>query len=266
VTGFFGIDGHSRSEKGLDAHTPRVEIATVFIANSTVSVITVTALRSVASVLSLDATNVWGVGGCHAVRFPDVHLHTTCTVHSSTGVLVVGRGFPIESVGLAVDKLDVVRALSIAISRTVFSAGFVTGMFRHTTVCVHRYEVKSTVKSTGKVRYVDVEGKFFVLQLEHSVRRVALRQINTRSDVGRVRTVSNELQGEIGTANRDTVRARVVRTVEGTVCGAGDGVWTEGLVPFVTCVAVGGSGGSVGPSPVRIEDDRVLFGGAGTAS
>jgi hypothetical protein len=78
--------------------------------------------------------------------------------------------------------------------------------------------------------------------------------------------VSNELYREISTASGDTVRSSVVRTVEGTIGGTGNGVWTKGLVPFVTCVAVGGSGGSVGPSPIRIEDDRVLFGGAGTAS
>ena len=73
-------------------------------------------------VLTLGAAGVGGVGGGPAVRFPDVHLGAAGSVLADAGVDVgVGR-LPVLHVGLAVDPLDVVRALGVAVAGAVGGA------------------------------------------------------------------------------------------------------------------------------------------------
>ena len=152
---------------------------------------------------------------------------------------------------LAVDELDIPGALRVAVSRTVLGSGLVVGVLGHATILVHGGEVEGAVETAGQVGHVDVEGELLVEELEHLVVGVVLHEVDTRADVG----ARHELERERGAGGRDTVRARVVRAVEGAVLRAGHAVGAEGSIPRVTGVAVRVARGGVEPAPVGVEDD-----------
>jgi hypothetical protein len=162
---------------------------------------------------------------------------------------------------LAVDELEVMGALSIAIASPVLRASLIAGELGHATISGHLDKVDGTVETTGEVGHVDVECKLLVLELEDVVGRVAGHEIDTRTDVG----TSNELQGECVTAGSDTVGTSVVSTIKCAVLGTCGTVGAQGGVPSVAGIAVGETAGGVEPTPVRIEDDRSLCGRTTTA-
>lgn len=101
-----GIDGHPLAEERLVAHTVRVEIATVLVADAVVPVIgIVTALGARATSLSLGRANVRGVGSGVEVAFPDIHFTATCAVLARPGVDIVGRWFPADGVRLEGERM-----------------------------------------------------------------------------------------------------------------------------------------------------------------
>ena len=109
---------------------------------------------------------------------------------------------------LAVDELDVVRALGVAVSGTVLGASLVAGEAGLATVGVHLDKVERAVETAGEVRHVDVEGELLVLQVEHLVGGVILREeVDTRPDVLRVWTLGHELEAKCVSARGDTVGA-----------------------------------------------------------
>ena len=109
---------------------------------------------------------------------------------------------------LAVDELDVVRALCVAVAGTVLGAGDVAWEAGLATVSVHLDEVEGAVETTGEVRHVDVEGELLVLQVEHLVGGVILREeVDTRPDVLRVWALGHELEAECVSTRGDTVGA-----------------------------------------------------------
>ena len=109
---------------------------------------------------------------------------------------------------LAVDELNVVWALGVAVAGTVPGAGDVAGEAGLATVSVHLDEVEGAVETTGEVRHVDVEGELLVLQVEHLVGGVILREeVDTRPDVLRVWALGHELEAECVSARGDTVGA-----------------------------------------------------------
>lgn len=68
-----GIDGLAAAVVGGITHTEGVEIATILVANTLVTVGTVvTALESLASVRAVGRAGVWGVSSGHGVGFPDI--------------------------------------------------------------------------------------------------------------------------------------------------------------------------------------------------
>lgn len=148
------------------------------------------------------------------------------------------------------------RALRIAISGSIFSTSLVSREPRGATVCVHLGEVKSTVKAAGKVRDIHVESEFLVLQVEKLILSFAGHKVDARTDVGGEGAVSDELEREGVTAGRDTVRANVICTVEGTVGSASGGVWAETGVPFVAGIAVSAAGSDMEVSPVGVKHNR----------
>ena len=94
-----GVDGLSWSVEAGGTLTVRVEIATVLVDDSVVSVATVTAVGGVVATEETGVTGwMWGVGVGDGVGFPDVHLVAARAVLAGTGV---GRGAgPAIGVGL----------------------------------------------------------------------------------------------------------------------------------------------------------------------
>lgn len=152
---------------------------------------------------------------------------------------------------LAVDELDVARALRVAVAGTVLGTSLVGREARQAAVLVHLRQVERAVEAARQVRHVDVEGELLVQQLEHLVVRVVRHQVHTRADV----RARHELERERVAGGRDAVRARVVRAVERAVLRARRPVGAQCRVPRVAGVAVGVTGGAVQPPPVGVEHD-----------
>ena len=95
-----GVDGLAFTEEGLVTHTEGVEVASVFVADTTVTIVAVTTLSAGASGLTVGAANVRGVCGSVGVGLPDIHLVTTGAVLARARVRVVLGRLPVEDIGL----------------------------------------------------------------------------------------------------------------------------------------------------------------------
>ena len=166
---------------------------------------------------------------------------------------------------LAVDELDVSRALRVAVASTVFGTCLVGREPRHATILVHRREVECAIESTRKLGQIHVEGKLLVEDLEHLVFGVARHKVHTTADILPVTVGLNELEGERVTARCNTVRPTIVGTFEGTVGCAALVIRAETRVPSVARVAVVVAALAVDPTPVGIENDASRYVTATTA-
>ena len=115
-----GIDSEvgSGTVEGLVALAVGVEVTAISIASSAIAVVGVgsTARVTFASMLSELGARVRSVGSGDGVGLPDVHLGAAGTDVTLAGVGVVLRAVPALDVSLTVDPLDIVGALSIAVS------------------------------------------------------------------------------------------------------------------------------------------------------
>ena len=145
-----------------------VEVAAIGIANTGVAVgaVGATARVALAAALVDDGARVGGPGGSSIVSLPDVHLRAASAVAAGTGVLVVAGRIPALDVGLAVDELDVTRALSVAVTSTVFGTSLVARELGKTAIQVHGDEVQGTVEATANVGDIDIEGELVAKELE----------------------------------------------------------------------------------------------------
>lgn len=167
---------------------------------------------------------------------------------------------------LAIDELDIVGALGIAVSGPVLGASLVVGEFGFTTISSHLDKVHGTIETAGELRDIDVEGELLVVGLEHLVSDIGgVHQIDTGANV-RTGALGDKLVGERVTASGDTVHTSIVSTLDSAVLGTGDGVGTEGRIPGAAGVAVGQAGGGMQPAPVGIKHDRGLLGNTSTGS
>lgn len=97
-----GVDLLARAEEGGVAHAVGVEVASVLVTDAFISVGSVTAVVALAAGESVATAGVWGVGRGVLVRLPDVHLGTAGSVAADTSICILGRGGPVEDIGLGV--------------------------------------------------------------------------------------------------------------------------------------------------------------------
>jgi len=266
-----GIKGLAFTIELLVAHTEGVEVTTILVANGGVSAVSITALSgTVTSILSLFGARMGSIGGGDLVGFPDIHLRTASTISSATGVGVSIRWVPSFNVGLSVDELDVVWALSIAVTGTILGTSLVVCILGLTTIGSHLSKVQSTVQTAGEVRNIDIESELLVVWFEHLILAVrVVHEVDTGTDVGRVWALGDILESEGAAGGGDTIGARVVRTLESAVLRTGCSVRAESGIKGATVIAVCAARGSVKPTPVRVEHNgtRLLSaGGTGTSA
>lgn len=108
----------------------------------------------------------------------------------------------------AADELDVVRALGVAVARAVLGASCVVAD-THVAVLGHLSKVQSAVQAAREVGDVDIERELLILEVEHLVRVVGGHQVRAGADVGRVRSVGDELERERIAAGGDTCKMSV---------------------------------------------------------
>jgi hypothetical protein len=89
------------------------------------------------------------------LTLPDIHLRAAGTILAGPGV--AAGAVPANDVRLAVNELDILWALRVAITRTVLGAGLVVRVLARTAICIHGGEIDGAVQATIKLRHVDVE-------------------------------------------------------------------------------------------------------------
>lgn len=163
---------------------------------------------------------------------------------TNTSIGIVGRWRPVFNVGLgrvyqrtcsdivgcdilahlSIDKLQVTRALAVAVASSVGSTSLVSRVLGQTTVGVHRDEVQSSVQTTlsyvslstcrhwktgfatyRKVGDIHVKSELLAQQLEHLVLSGRCHEVGTRANVGAAAVLGNKVQGEGVAARRNTV-------------------------------------------------------------
>ena len=197
------------------------------------------------------------------VGLPDVHRGAAAAVLPQRTAPLR----PVQRVRLAVDELDVVRALRVAVARAVLGAGVVAAVLREAAVATHLHKVQRAVQAAGQLAHVHVEGELAVLELEHLVVRVVLHEEHAAADVRAVvpaaarAAVCHEVQPQRRALARRPRRG--AHAVGGLVVGHGARIQRAVLraahrvgadrhVPRVARVAVGVRALLVHPHPVRV--------------
>lgn len=93
-----------------------------------------------------------------------------------------------------------------------------------------------------------------------------LHEVGTRSNVGRVLTLGDELQGEGVTRCSNTIGSTIIGSLDGAVLGASGVVWARCSVPLITVETVGVSADRVKPAPVGIDNNLTVDIGAGAST
>ena len=147
------------------------------------------------------------------------------------------------------------RALRVAVACPILGACLVGCEGRLAAVSSHLYKVEGPVETAWKLRNIDIESKFLVFEVEHLVVVLVFQEVDTGTDVSGILAFRDELKLERVSRGGNTVCARVVCAIEGTVGGTGLWVGAEGGVPLVAVVTVVGTLGAVKPAPVRVQND-----------
>merc|ERR1719199_1080264 len=159
--------------ESLVTHAVSVDVAAVTVGwgDEAITILTSAFLVAHAHVEARLLGGVWREGRGHHVRLPNIHLGTACSHVALAAVVVriVGVRRPSLTVGLAVDPLEVSGALSIAITSSVWSTGFVVGS--QVAGLLHLGKVDCGIGSTRHVAQINVERNLF---LEHAEQFVLL--------------------------------------------------------------------------------------------
>ena len=189
------------------------------------------------------------------IGLPDVHFGAAGAVLAHAAVGIGSR--PADGVGLAIDELDVVRALGVAVTGPELCPGGVSSE-RGTSVSRHLGEVQGAVEAAGQRRHVDREGELPVLQLEHLVAAgiIGVEQVMPAAHVGAILVLCDESQIQGAWIPINAVgsgQAGPVNTLDCAVGGASGWIGAEGCIPGVAGVAILIAPCLVGPSPIRVQ-------------
>jgi len=231
-----------------------VEVAPIGVALRTVSVGCATARCRVALDLTRGIARVRSEGVGDAVGLPDVHLRAARAQIAGACVGIVRRRDPARNIALAINELDVTRALRVAVSGTVCRASLVVRVLGLATIGVHLDEVESAVQAARKLRDIHVERKLLVWQGEHMVVGTVVQKVHARADV-LCGVRGDELQREGISGRRDAIGVGVIRAFEHTGLRADRVACADRGIPSITSVTVSvtASGVDVSPSPVSVK-------------
>ena len=154
---------------------------------------------------------------------------------------------------LAIDELDVGRALGVAVARAILCASLVAGEPGQATILVHLREVYGTVETARQLADINIERDLLVQEVEETILGIRGHQVETGTDVLAVVIFGDklELQRTRG-RRRDAVGLGVISTIDGAVARARLSVWASSGIPLVAVVAVGIAGCDVRPPPVGL--------------
>ncbi|MCQ0521517.1 hypothetical protein [Klebsiella pneumoniae] len=137
------VDDLAWTVKGSVTHSVWIEVATVWITGTSVSIVRVSTTTVIAGTHSLtwSVTWVWSDGVGNGVGFPNVHFGTARTVVTDASVSVVRRWLPTFDISFTINKLQVTWTLRVTVTSTVFGTSLVVWVLGNTTISVHSNEV-----------------------------------------------------------------------------------------------------------------------------
>mmetsp|Transcript_4910 Transcript_4910/g.8341 ORF Transcript_4910/g.8341 Transcript_4910/m.8341 type:complete len:500 (+) Transcript_4910:1504-3003(+) len=269
-------EGGARAEEVLNPVAVRVQVAPVLVAHPLVPAVGVVrvdipALRALALRLPHHGARVRGVRRRDRVRLPDVELRAARPEAPGARVGVRVGGFPLLVVGGAVDELDVVRALRVAVARAELGPRVVPLVLRLPPVLGHLHKVQRAVEAARELRVVHRERELTVFQVEHLVLVFGVHQVVARADVGEfvlraeplakllhVVRHRHEVDVEGAALSGDAVRLLVRGAFEAARGrarhGARLGLGASRVVPLVAREAVHAF--VLEPPPIRVHRDR----------
>lgn len=167
--GAVNVEVGSSSIEVSDTGSEWVEVTAILVADAVVSIMLIITAGSLvrAFVLSFDSAWMSSVSSRDFVALPDVHLGAAVSILADSGIWISWRWLPSIAVGDAINELDITWALSITVSSTVVSSGFV-GIAKVSSL-VHINEVESAIDTAFKLGNIDGEGELLSKQLEHLV-------------------------------------------------------------------------------------------------
>lgn len=118
---------------------------------------------------------------------------------------------------LAIDELQIARALRITVSNTILSSSLVSRVSAHSTILVHGHEVKRAIETARKVGDIHIEGELVVQEVELLVRGIGVHKIEARPNIGSILSNSDELKLEGISACGSTVCGSVIGSLKSTV-------------------------------------------------
>jgi hypothetical protein len=140
-----GVNGKVRTstEEIFVSKSVRREVASRFVTDSLsfIGSMSISTLNTFASCGIGDRTGMGSDSLRGFVGFPDVHLHAASAIFTFARVRVIWARVPSLRVAFTTDELNVVRALSIAVSSSVVSSSFVARVLTETAISIHLGEV-----------------------------------------------------------------------------------------------------------------------------
>lgn len=129
---------------------------------------------------------------------------------------------------LAVDELQIPRALRITVTSSVLGTGIVARVPGQATVGIHGDKVESSVQSAGQFGRIHINSEFLIEQLEYLISAIILHQEQTRANV----RPSDEVQSEGIAIGGSTVSGGIVSTFQGAVFGTGLVIRAQRRIPL----------------------------------
>ena len=154
---FCGIDLEiwSWSIEVLISISERIQITTIFIANSILSMWSISAFLTLASMITWNCAWMSCISISPLISFPYIKFSTASSIFS----LII---FPILGVCLSPNKLHVMRTLSITITSSIFGPCLISWPFWRTSIRFHLNKVKCSIDSALKLRDINVKTELFI--------------------------------------------------------------------------------------------------------
>jgi len=208
--GGVNLEVGTRTKKVLHTKTIGLHVTTILVADALESLTgcIVATISSFASGLTATFAGVHGEGRAVFVGLPNIDLRAAGSILASSSVCVSFTWLPAFHIGLAINELEVVRALSITVTHAIFGTSI--SILRLATISIHLHKIQSTIETTIQFGIIHSVGELLVLQLEEHVRVVGIHEVRSRSNILAVRALGHKAKGKRISRTLDTIGACVL--------------------------------------------------------
>jgi len=259
--GGVNLEVGTRTKKVLHTKTIGLHVTTILVADALESLTgcIIAAISSFASGLAATFARVHGEGRAVLVGLPNIDLRAAAPELAGSSIWVGVAWLPTFHIGLTIDELEIMRALSITITHAIFGTSIsILGL---ATISIHLHKIQSTIEATIQFGIIHGVGELLVLQLEEHVRVIGIHEIRPRSHILAVRAIGHKAKGKRISRTLNAICAGVlgICSFNDAIGCARGGIRAESCIPTVSSVAIVESTSNVCPSPIRINGYLTLL-------